>query len=224
METLNNIVANYGHAGPIFVERLIEDGLHRQTEILKDRVLTMARKLAGAQADGAKIRAALPFAVISMAGTLAQEFGIIPAEADIATAVKWGWEQFCSSSDAVVLDPEQQSIANLQRYVQERWDATIKFIGYTGGTNNRDAVGWYDDNSVYLPAQRLAEAAGCTLPENKIASLLERRGYLSRRQAHNRIAIRYVPKIGRVDCYALKRSVFGRSCATADLQAVGTDG
>jgi Domain of unknown function (DUF927)/Toprim domain len=224
IDTMNNIFANYGHAGPIFVARLIESGLHRQVDMLKERVETMARTLAGEGADSARIRAALPFAVISIAGTLGREFGIIPTDADVAGAVRWGWEQFCDSSDALALDPERQAIANLQKYVKERWDVTIKSITQAGGTNNREAVGWYDDNAVYLPVQTLADAAGRGLPEKQIAGLLDRRGYLSRRTDGNRIAIRYVPKIGRIDCYALKRSTFGRTDAIVDLQAVGTDG
>ena len=41
-------------------------------------------------------------------------------------------------------------------------------------------------------------------------------GYLSRRGGLTRIAIRYVPRIGHVDCYALRRSKFGRSDKETD--------
>jgi hypothetical protein len=220
---IDGIFANYGHAGPIFVTRLIASGLHRQPDTLKERVLTLARTIAGAGADSAKIRAALPFAVTSIAAALAQEFGVIPIKADIAGAVSWGWEQFCNSSDALALDPEQQAIANLQSFIKERWDVTIKSIIPTAAMNNREAVGWYDDDAVYVPTKTLAEAAGRVLPETQIAGLLQRRGHLSRRGDQKRIAIRYVPKIGHIDCYALKRKVFGRTDAIADLHVVGTN-
>jgi hypothetical protein len=221
---VDGIFAHYGHAGPIFVTHLIASGLHRQPETVKERVLMLARTIAGAGADSARIRAAVPFAVISIAAALAQEFGVIPIKADIAGAVNWGWEQFCNSSDALVLDPEQQAIANLQRFIKERWDVTIKSNVLAAATNKREAVGWYDNDAVYIPTKTLAEAAGRVLPETQIASLLQRRGDLRPSGDENRIAIRYVPKVGHIDCYALKRSVFGRNDAITDLHVAGTNG
>jgi hypothetical protein len=84
--------------------------------------------------------------------------------------------------------------------------------------------GWYDNDAVYIPTKTLAEAAGRVLPETQIASLLQRRGDLRPRGDQKRIAIRYVPKVGHIDCYALKRSVFGRNDAITDLRAVGGNG
>jgi hypothetical protein len=78
------------------------------------------------------------------------------------------------------------------------------------GVNNREAVAWYDENTIYLPSRRIVEAAGGVLKEQRIAAVLDKEGHLSRRGGPKRIAIRYVPKIGHVNCYALRRSQFGR--------------
>jgi putative DNA primase/helicase len=88
----------------------------------------VARTLAGVAATSAKVRAAIPFAVVAIAGNLAQEFGIFRCEADVAGAIRWAWERFCSSSDALALDPDRQTIVNIRQYIAERWDITIKDV------------------------------------------------------------------------------------------------
>jgi hypothetical protein len=54
-------------------------------------------------------------------------------------------------------------------------------------------------------------AAGGVLKEQRIVAALDQGGHLSRRGGPKRITVRWVPKIGRVDCYALRRSQFGRT-------------
>ncbi len=100
IDALKQIFTHYGHAGPAFVRALVANGLHRDPDPLKERILAVARTLAGAAATSAKVRAAIPFAVVAIAGNLAQELGIFPCEADVAGAIRWAWERFCSSSDA----------------------------------------------------------------------------------------------------------------------------
>jgi hypothetical protein len=68
--SIEQIFHHYGHAGPQFVRKLVENGLHQDPENLRKRIMAMAEKLAGAEADGAKIRAAIPFAVLSPALSL----------------------------------------------------------------------------------------------------------------------------------------------------------
>jgi len=86
------------------------------------------------------------------------------------------------------------------QYVAERFDVKIKNVNAGTGVNNREAVGWYDDDTVYLPTSRIAEAAGGALKEQRIATVLDQGSHLSRRGDTARIAIRWVPKIGRVNC------------------------
>ena len=108
------------------------------------------------------------------------------------------WEEF-----ALALDPDRQAVINIRQYVAERWDVTIKTVKPQTGINNREAVGWYDDDTVYLPTNRIAEAAGGVLKEQRIAAVLDQVGYLSRRGGLTRIAIRYVPRIAcRLLCAA----------------------
>jgi hypothetical protein len=76
--------------------------------------------------------------------------------------------------------------------------------------NNRESVGWYDDDVVYIPTRTIREAAGNALKEQEIARILDQRGLLAEHET-GRLTIRYVPRVGHVQCYALLRRVFGRS-------------
>ncbi len=97
---------------------------------------------------------------------------------------------------------------------------------YQGSTTERRSAGTITI-PVYLPTNRIAEAADGALKEQRIAAVLDKGGHLSRRGDKTRIAIRWVPKIGRVDCYALWRSKFGRTDKDTDrdeLRVVAGDG
>jgi hypothetical protein len=137
--------------------------------------------------------------------------------------VLWAWGRFLASSDAVALDPEAQAITGLRTWIATRWDVTVKSvdeavdrIDAARRPNNREALAWYDDAAVYLPTGSLAEAAGGALKEQHVAELLDRRGLLARRHDAKRRAVRWVPRVGRVDCYALRRDAFGRRDAVAE--------
>ncbi len=220
LREIANVEQHFGHAGPAFVRTLIEKGLHRQAEGLRDRVLKAARILAGGdQTDSATVRAAIPLALLMTAGELAKNFGLIPPVTAIQEAVKWGWDRFRQSSDATALDPETQAIGSIRGWIAERWGVTIKDIHVLGGVNNRETVAWYDESIVYLPKNRLREAAGNSLRESQIGAILERRGLLAKRPEADRLYVRFIPKIGRVVSYALRRSEFGRSDLASDPEA-----
>jgi hypothetical protein len=224
IDRIQHVRRNYGHSGPAFIGALIQHDLHREPGALKDQIIEAARRLAGLEVDSAVIRAAMPFALLAVAGSLAQEFGILPAEAKIEGAVSWAWDRFKSSSDALVLHPAEQAIANIRAWVAERWNVTIKPVSSNDGLNNREAVAWYDETTVYLPTRRTREAAGGVLKELEIARALGAKGLLTRRHCSKRLAIRWVPNVGHVDCYALSRSEFGRTNRDQEhLHAVGAN-
>jgi hypothetical protein len=104
----------------------------------------------------------------------------------------------------------------LRAWIAERWDVTIKAVdagdySFDRKLNNREAVAWYDRDTIYIPAHRLREAAGETLKAAQISKILIDRDMLARRHSDKRAIVRFVPGIGRVDAYAMKRSELGRS-------------
>jgi hypothetical protein len=207
LKQIDRINENYGHAGPAFVRALVNAGLHRQAEALRDRVSRAARELAGEGADSAKLRAATIFALLLIAGELAKAFGLIPRNAAVQNAVTWAWNRFRNSGDALALDPEEQSLAHLRQFIAERWDVTIKHCGDSISLS-RERVAWYDDKIIYIPKARMFEATGRVLKASNIGAMLSRRGMLARQPEKDRYTVRYVPKVGRVECYAIRRDEF----------------
>jgi hypothetical protein len=217
LRAINDIEHHYGHAGPAFVRALIEHGLHRQTPALRDRILKAARVLAGGDTtDSATIRAATPLALLLIVGELARGFGLIPTCADVRGAVQWAWDRFQQSPDATALDPEAQMISTIRGWVAERWGVTIKSVDAEGGINNRETIAWYDEEAIYIPKDRIREAAGNVLKEAHIGTVLSRRGLLASCPERDRFCVRWVPKVGKVAAYALCRKQFGRSTHTRD--------
>ena len=213
LERIKAVDKHFGHAGPAFVEALIAAGLHQQGDELRARIDKTARLISGPGGDGKHDRAAIPFAVMATAGALAQQFGILPASVDIGRAIRWAWERFAGSTDAVALDPETQAITNLRAWIAERWGSSIHATvpDDNGRLPMRDALGWHDEDAVYIPTQRLVEAAGGALKEVEIARALSAQGFIAKKHAADCLFVSYVPKIGRVKAYALARSAFGRS-------------
>ena len=223
MARINGIYQNYGHAGGAFVTAFKHAGLHHEpkTGELRTQILNLADELAGENADSALRRAALPFAIVGVSGNLAQSFGFLPEKMDITAAVKWGWQHFSFSHEARALTPEDRALGNLRQWLAEHWDSAIKEIRESSAPvtqppstvlevirTNRDALGWYDKFAIYVPTERMREATGGVMSALSFIRWLERRGMLQMRPSSGRLAIRSVPGVGKVDCYALKHEGF----------------
>jgi hypothetical protein len=217
---INQIEHHYGHAGPAFVHAMISHGLHQQAVALRKRVSDAALEIAGESADSTEVRAATPFALLLVAGKLATGFEIIPEEATVEDAVVWAWERFQQSSDSRALDPEAQVIANLRRWILERWDVLLKSTTANDGVNNRETIAWYDETAIFIPKERIREATGNIVKESHIGAMLDRRGLLAQRTEADRFCVRWVPQVGKVTCYALRRLAFGRSDMVVDPEAL----
>jgi hypothetical protein len=74
-----------------------------------------------------------------------------------------------------------KSFVRLRTWIAERWEVTIKSVDDGDGKNNREAVAWFDETSVYIPKDTLREAAGGALRGSEVASILARRGLLTKR-------------------------------------------
>lgn len=208
LDRIEAVSRNFGHAGPAFVQALIAEGIHKEPVALRERILAQAKIIAGPNADSTRLRAAIPFALLNAAGTMAMRYGLIPKEASIAGCVDWAWRQFMKSSDARALDPREQVVANLRSYVLARWAVTIRHVGSGGGAQK--AEGWFDNAMVYLPRETLRVAAGNIMTEETTAGILAEKELLGKTEGDGRLHIRYVKGVGKTNAYALKRSEFGR--------------
>jgi hypothetical protein len=218
LDAIGGIEAHYGHAGPAFVRALVGDGLHRQADALRQRALRTAQTIAGEGADSARVRAATAFGVLLVAGEIAKGYAILPPSLDVTGAVKWAWKQFAGSSDAVALKPEDQAVASLRLWLAQRWDSSVRRVDATSGP--KETLAWYDDDTVYVPTALIAEACGGALKEQEIGRILDETGLLSRRGSDKRRAVKYVPKVGAIQAYALRRAEVGRPEAIAPSNVV----
>ena len=219
LDKIASVSKHYGHAGPAFVQALVEGGHHERAAEIKERILVGARTIAGPGADAAMIRAALPLAIISAAGGLAQAFGLLPAGPTLNQSVRWAWAGFKASSDAIALDPAEQAIGNIRTWVAERWRTSLHGI-HAEEKPSRDAMGWWDDNAVYLTPERLKEAAGGTLKEELIASALNDAGMIHKTKGGRHLYVSWVPSCGRMKAYALSRDHFGRGQDEGSIRTV----
>ena len=97
----------------------------------------------------------------------------------------------------------------LRAYIARGWDVTIKDVDDRKRINNREACGWYNDETIYLPVACFREVTSSIVKERRLAKLLEERKLLSE-CGTDRIPVRYIKDIGHVTSYALKREDFGR--------------
>ncbi len=213
-DRINGILKNYGHAGPAFARALIDAGTHERASEVKEGINELARRLAGSGADAARIRAALPLAILTMAGGMAQTYELLPAGQMLRDAIRWAWTGFQESSDAAALDPAEQAISNIRTWIAERWRTSLHNL-HAEEKPTRDAVGWWDDDAIYLTPERLVEAAGGTLKEGMISRALNKAGMLAKRKSDENLAVFWVPKLKNMKAYALSREHFGRD-ATDD--------
>lgn len=215
LQIINGIRTNFGHAGPAFVEHLVKGGLHRRALELRERINHVAETIAG-DADAATRRAALPLAVLQVAGEIARGAGLVSPEVNIGGAIAWAWSRFLTSSNAEALSPDDQSRNALRLWIMSRWNVTIKNVTGEGGSSVREAEGWYDGDAVYIPKDRLKEAGGGASKETAVAEMLERTGGLYKRKDTKRRYVEYIPGKGPVKAYALSRQQFGQNSSADD--------
>jgi hypothetical protein len=209
LAAIAQISKNYGHAGPKFVRALVDAGMHQNIDDLRQRVNTAAEKIAGKDADSPRIRAATSFALVLVAGEMAKQFGILPANTDVKKAVLWGWAQFADTPCSNLVNPEEKAIERLRNWIAQRWGVSIRHINDSPGHHYADA--WFDDATVYLPTDKIDAAIGGGMTDTQFGKTVEKLGLISKRKGPDRIALSYVSGIGKVQCYALRRDLVGRT-------------
>jgi hypothetical protein len=101
---------------------------------------------------------------------------------------------------------------------------TIKSVDAESGLNNRETVAWFDDRAIYIPKTRIREAAGHILKVSEIGRILSELDLLAEKPKPDRFCVRWIPRIGRVTAYALRRDEFGRSKSAFTVHQGGKDG
>jgi hypothetical protein len=200
--------ANFGWAGPAFVTRLIQEGLHTDALALRELLARTVSWISGNEASPIEQRAAEPLALALMAGLMAQRFKLLPDELDLKGAIAGLWKQFKESDSAAALSPLDEAVDNLRHAVRSKLDISIKKLPLAQERNNRDAEGFYDDSAVYLSKDQLGRMSG--MGPGEVARELHRRGMLLKGPGRYLLQP-YVKGLGAVPSYALCRLHFGNT-------------
>lgn len=205
---------NYGHAGTEFVFGLFEHGWHNRTDELYERVNCAVSSIVGDASGGMVRRAALPFALIQVAGELAVEYDILPQSLDVQDTIKWAWDSYCQSGDVVTLSTLEQIKECLVEWVTSRMGNTLKRLDLYDCPTAREAEAWYDDTTIYIPAKLMANICKEMFKLQLIGSTLANSDLLIRRD-NGRATIGYVPGVGNMKSYAIdrKRLLGEKPCA-----------
>lgn len=175
---------HYGHAGPLFIEKLLED-----TSKDFPALLNQVCSLPGFQAkDGPEGRAASTFALVGMAGELAIEYGVVPWEQGAALqAAMWAfneWRKFRGSGQT----ENRQVLQAVRDFILRHGDSRFSMFGDSGVTI-RDRAGYWkgsENGRIYLFHSGALREAVPGYDMGRILDGLEQAGWIAERESGKR--------------------------------------
>jgi hypothetical protein len=212
--------ANFGHAGPKFIQALADEGFVQHPSELAEYVDDYAAWIAKSK-DPIRHRAARNLALLGVAGKIAQTAGLLPATFNVGKLVKALWASFLVS-DIAPADPVDKAIGLLCETIVARKGADIFEIGER---TFREAVGYMDDyrgEAVFvIRASKLSELSGGAADDRALRKALVVRGYAIRdpRADRSAIAWSYWHGLARAAYIVLRRSKIEHSSCADDAAA-----
>lgn len=169
---------HYGHAGPLFVEKLLSD-----SQDLPGLLNQVTRHQGFHAKDGPEGRAASTFALVGLAGELAIEYGIAPWEQGAALlAAMWAfdeWRKFRGSGQT----ENRQVLQAVRDFILRHGDARFSKYGEPGASIRDRAGYWKDSESgrVYLFHTGALREAIPGYDTGRILDALDDAGWISER-------------------------------------------
>jgi hypothetical protein len=143
---LELVKKNFGHAGPLFVQHLIDAGWINRADELKARVSETVTAIAGTHAAEAATRAARVFALIQVSGELAVEAGILSDANAIREAVAKAYKTFKASDEGKVTEGASSMLDGLCSFLNKEIGKSIIHGNEAGEPHHSNVLGWYDDD------------------------------------------------------------------------------
>jgi hypothetical protein len=162
VEMMGLLSANFGHIGPLFVQRIIDS---KQTpEQLRAEIDAKSIALAGEGATSQVWRSAGVFAIMWQAGDMLQAFGLLPpsllAPGEIEQRIREIWTTYQGSEEAGALKIGNTDIDKLRTALFTRQGGEVQELG-ASIDNFREAWAWYDkEGTYYVRSDKLLELAG----------------------------------------------------------------
>ena len=203
----------------MFVQKLFEKGLAQNPERINATLVSAINWIIGdrgRKSDQNMARRAKPLAWALVAGDMAIQLGILPKSCNIAAAVRWAWTTIMNSDSAKSVG--DLAADELLSKVYGMLDRNIRHVnghihGNTNGMiNTNEALGYYDDTTIYLPEKSLSKLITSinTTGSTVVAKALSDRGLLEMRSGRKydpewHDAIRGLMTGGKLDKSAQKQ-------------------
>lgn len=208
LDRINACNTNYGHAGPKYVQYLLAQGYGDDPSPIKQRVAEVEARLLGKSNLATERRAVRPFALLEVAGCLAQEAGVLPPEFDVPGTVQWTWSNFMAGAEGEALDHETRILNSIRQNIAQEQGVGLRSKNELSLDEDvrgyrKSALGWYDDDHYYIVRDALTYLAGSSDKPQFIAKLLFNRGMLSK--SGEKFHHDHLPGFGRLPHYRLIR-------------------
>ena len=173
---------HYGHAGPTFVERLIES--NSAGDLIEVLAANMQRFKAGGGQEG---RAAERFAILALAGEVAVQLDVLPVEqgepirAMIELFNAWCGQRGAGQSENIKIQ------SALSDFVDRHGDAMFSAVSDTAAI--RDRAGWWRDTDAGRVWMLTGEGLRRAVPGyeiNRILDTLEEAGLIAEHDTNKR--------------------------------------
>lgn len=170
LAALNFCRDNFGHAGPKFIDYLLNTGIAADVAKLESEVRAIAQDLA--PQGGAMARAAEVFALIQRGGEIAAEAGLLSDVGAVRTAVRTAWDAYAGSDEAASTRGGEAVLEQFRTFLSQEWDRRIIQAGATGDEARGEVVGFYDEECIYLLWSVLENPANFGVDVGKRAELV----------------------------------------------------
>lgn len=204
---------HYGIAGREFLKRLTQnETLQAAKTALQDGIENIADSFCPENCDGQVRRVALLFALVSIAGTLARESGILPAGFEAADYARKCFDEWLKQrggngplEDMKILEQvrlfiEQHGQSRFQELYKDTMENKVKLVNPDAPCQNR--AGYREDTIFFcLPETFKAEIVKGYSAKRAVEVLVEA-GWLQKDGGRN-TCLKWIPNLGPVRVYKL---------------------
>lgn len=112
--------SHYGHAGRVFLQNLTEpDAMKRLVSVLLPELTATVERLVSYGADGQVRRLAQRFALCGLAGALAVEMGILPADFDAAGCAERCFEDWLTTRGGIGASEDAAILSAVRLFIEQ---------------------------------------------------------------------------------------------------------
>lgn len=167
---------HYGHAGPLFIEKLIESG---EASKLKDMLAALRGRFAAD--SGQASRGAERFAIAALAGELAVGFGVLPVPSGAPTTAMIDLFETWKADRGQGQTEDSKILDSIRDFINRHGDATFSELG-ADPSATRDRAGWYreiPEGRIWMFTSEGIRRAAPGYETSRVAEALEKAGWLA---------------------------------------------